>query len=71
MSEKRYVVTITEKVVETVIEGKDWRKVSDDPKDKFAYTPEIEKKVEVKRLVYQQDTDTLNLIDVIKAVNNI
>jgi hypothetical protein len=69
---KRYKITITEIGVETQICGKNWAQGADPEKeDGWGYTPEIEKQVNVERKVFEQDTDDLNLVDVIKAVNGL
>ena len=71
----RYEITITEHVVETKTVGKEWErgadKVDEDHPSGWGYTPEIEKKVAVKREIFSQTTEDLNLVAVIKAVNGI
>lgn len=69
MSEKRYKIVITETCVEEKIRGKEWEKCASG--EGHAYTPEILKKVDVTREIYTQNTAYLNLVDIIKAVNNI
>jgi hypothetical protein len=48
---------------------------ADQPKTRIedvrGYTPEIEKTVEETRTVLEQNIDTLNLVNVIKAINGI
>lgn len=66
---KRYRIVIEETGIETVICGKQWKPVCEG--GEYAYTPEIEKKQDVTRVIYTQDTDSLDLIKVIKAVNGI
>ena len=73
MSDKRYTITITEQTFEKQIKGKDWEKISTDGKceSTYGYTPEIEKTVAISRRVFEQNTDELHLVNVIKAINNI
>lgn len=71
MGTKRYKITIIEESVETVIAGKQWAKQNDTAGVDYAYTPEIEKQQAVTREIYTQNTDELDLIEVIKAVNGI
>ncbi len=71
---------ITIKKIETVTKkaGKDWDVISrtSEPgkvgEDRtYGYTPEIDKEVEVNRVIYNQTVDDLELIDVIAAVNGV
>ena len=72
MSDKRFEITITEKTVETKWKGKDWEEGADASNESgWGYTPEIEKKVDVERTIYKQNTDQLDLVAVIKAINGI
>ena len=65
----RYRIVIEETGIEAVICGKQWKPMSEG--GEYAYTPEIEKQQEVTRVIYTQNTESLDLIDVIKAVNGI
>ncbi len=70
----RYKITITEETTEVKLQGKEWAEggkggVNDGAK--YGYTPEIEKTVEVTREIYTQNTDTLDLKAVIKAINGL
>lgn len=70
----RYIVVIQEQVVETVIKEPEWAEGADTNSDyvkQMGYTPEIEHKKIVTRIIYEQNTDTLNLTEVIKAINGI
>lgn len=71
MGDKRYIITIKESCHETRVRGKDWSKGGDGDPEKFGYTPEIEKTVLVEREIFSQNTDELDLIAVIKAINKI
>lgn len=68
---KRYKLVITEFTTETKICGKEWAKKDDNPDTGYEYTPEIEKQVAVERTIYLQNTDDLDLSEVIKAVNGL
>ncbi len=70
MSNKRFVVTVTEFAVETVIGGKVWEKM-ENKEGGYGYTPEVERKKVVERKVFEQNTDELDLVGVIKAVNGL
>lgn len=52
-----------------------YREDKDEPKTRIeevrGYTPEIEKNVEVTRMVLTQETETLDISKVIKAINNL
>ncbi len=69
----RYKITITEETQEKKIAGNNWEKGADpdNHNDGWGYTPEIEKTVDVKREVYSQNTDTLDLKAVIMAINSL
>jgi len=69
-NEKRYTITVTEHAVETVIAGKSWEKDAGEG-GRYGYTPEIEKRTVVVRKVFEQNTDELDLVNVIKAVNGL
>ena len=60
----------TEEVISTT--GKDWKRVGGSDGDpNYDYTPEIEKRVEVKTEILRQVVDELDLEKVIKAINGI
>lgn len=67
----RYRIEITEFKTETRICGKEWKPVSGNQDQDYAYTPEIEKQVDVERKIYMQDAETLDLAKVIIAVNGL
>ncbi len=70
----RYKITITEETTEVKLQGKQWKeggKIGVEDGDKYGYTPEIERTVDVTREVYAQNTDTLDLKAVIKAINGL
>ena len=71
MSSKRYEIEITEFTTETKICGKEWKPANGNPDVDYRYTPEVEKNVDVKRKIYVQNTDELDLCKVIKAVNGL
>jgi len=71
MSAKRYKIVITEYTSETKTVGNDWKRVSNDDNAKYGYTPEIQKTVDVERNIYLQNTDELDLGEVIKAINKL
>jgi hypothetical protein len=69
-NESRYTVTITEHGSEKRTCGTEWEEGAG--KDgSYGYTPEIEKTVEFSRDVFKQNTEALNLVEVIKAVNGL
>ena len=71
----RFVVTIKEVTTETKIRGKDWEqgagKITADNPEGYGYSPQIEKEVGVTHEIFSQNTDDLDLVAVIKAVNGI
>ena len=69
--DKRYSIVITESCVEDVIGGNDWEEGAGKGQEKYGYTPEIIKKEQVVREIYRQNTEILELVDVIKAINGI
>jgi len=74
MNDKRYKIEVTEFCFEKRIKGKEWKQVTDGVLEgggNYAYTPEIEKTVEVERTIFTQNTDDLDLVAVIKAVNGL
>lgn len=69
-SNKRYTITITEHGIEEVPAGREWKEgAGDEGENKYGYTPRIMKEKQVDREIYKQNSDTLHLKDVIKAVN--
>lgn len=68
---KRYKIEITEFTTETQLKGKVWAAVKGNPDADYGYTPEIEKKVDVERVIYLQNSEELDLGAVIKAVNGL
>ena len=79
MSDKRYKITITEYATENTLTSRKWeqggpdgrRKDEDDNPNAWGYTPQIEQRSVVERTVYSQNTDNLDLGEVIKAVNGL
>jgi len=75
--DKRYEITVTEHVWEKRISGKEWEvgagkpEKGDGSEGNYGYTPEIEKTVKVQRQLFSQNTDKLDLISVIKAINGL
>lgn len=66
----RYQITIVERTFERQIVGHEWLKGGDPGNpEAFAYSPEIEKIIPVERRIFEQDVESLNLEDVIKAIN--
>lgn len=68
---KEYQITVTEIGIETKICGKVWAKVTDNPNDEYAYTPEIEKTVEYKDIIYEQTVKEFFIADLVRVVNNL
>ena len=68
-----FIITIRETRVQEKVRGKDWRVVGKDENkdDKYGYTPEITKSVEVDTQVFEQSVDNLDLVKVVKAINGI
>ena len=67
----RYKITIEEVREEVTTIAKEWKKGAGDGPEDFGYTPEVETKKTVRREVYMQNTESLDLVAVIKAINNI
>ena len=67
----KVTVELTEMVTKT--EGKEWAVCGHDEEGQrlYAYTPEIEKEVEVTEVIYTQLVANLDLNAVIKAINKI
>ena len=67
-----FKVTIEEIKTIKKMGGKDWMTIGRDDNDKsiYGYTPEIEKDVEVKQIIYTQLVEILDLAVVIQAINN-
>lgn len=70
--DKRYLITITEVKSEKSLTEQEWTTLSEvgDVKDR-GYTPQIETVKKVQREVFKQNVETLDLVSVIKAINNI
>lgn len=81
-----YTITITKTEIVTKMVGKEWTvigqevQVTEDvtrdvaslqPRNLYGYTPLIEKDVEVTTEILRQTVDELDLIKVIRAINNI
>ena len=66
-----YKITIEEtKMVKRVV-GNEWEVLAEkDGEKERGYTPEIEKEVEVKQIIYTQLVEVLDLPVVIQAINN-
>ena len=64
-----YTITIEKQTFEKQIKGKEWKVV--DKAGNYDHTPEIEKIVEVKKTIYIQIVEELDLVAVINAVNGI
>lgn len=68
---KRFKIVITEFTREEVMKGRSWERVNDLPETDYAYTPEIKVTKDVEREVLVQNVESLDLVDVIKAINGI
>lgn len=69
-----FEIRITKTEIKTVPGGREWERTgaSDDSGgEKYAYTPEIEIKQKVERVVLKQTVDALDLPTVIAAINNL
>lgn len=66
----KYKITIEKTSIKEIPAGRDWERGAG-PDDDYGYTPEIMKKKEVTEQIYIQESDELDLVEVIKAVNNI
>lgn len=69
---KRYKIVITEMCIDEVQISKSWERIEEvDGNTKWDYAPETTTKKLVERQIFSQDTDELDLVEVIKAVNGI
>lgn len=68
---KRYIITIIEKVTETKKRGKTWELGAGKTPAEYGYTPEIEKEVDIEREVFKQNVDALDITAVIRAINGL
>lgn len=75
-----YTITISKTETVNTAVGKEWRVVDQDivisgdkpiTKDVYGYTPEIIKDVESQREIFKQTVHDLDLMAVIKAINEI
>lgn len=68
-----YEVVITRSAVETERIGGQWAEigVDDDDKKEFGYTPKYDREATVKKEIYRQRAEGLDLVAVIKAINGI
>ncbi len=73
MTNKRYVITITEHAEEEVFTGREWRNGVNPPSNQYpdghGYTPQVKEIKTVERKVYEQNVDTLDIKAVIESVN--
>ena len=68
----RYKITISEVVEETVLTEKEWAVVDEvDGDKKYDYLEQVDSIKSISRVIYSQDKKSLDLTDVIKAVNGI
>ncbi len=67
----KYKITVVATVERVEVCGKEWQRQTAEDNSKYAYTPEIEKTVRRDVEVYQQTVDSLDLVEVICAVNSI
>ena len=71
----RFKIVITEFTEETKTKGREWEKGAAtedvDCPGGYGYTPEIQKVVDVERVVFTQNVAEIELVDVIMAVNGI
>ena len=68
----RYQITISEVVEETVLTDKKWSVVDEvDGDKKYDYLKQEDSIELITRVIYSQDKESLDLTDVIKAVNGI
>ncbi len=75
MDKKRYRIVITEIETVTTVTPRQWVKGGfaepGEPERGFGYTPQVPDIRVVEREAYTQNTDTMDLVEVIKAVNGI
>ena len=67
----QYKVTVEAVIRRVEKAGKEWQRTSDNPNDKYAYTPEIEKTVERSVKIFQQTLDHLELPALVAVVNKL
>ena len=68
----RYKITISEVAEETVLTEKEWTVVDEvDGDKKYDYLEQVDSIKSISRVIYSQDKESLDLTDVIKAVNGI
>lgn len=67
-----FKITIEETKVETVVIGKQWSIVrEEDGKIERDYTPEVETRQTVKRTVFEQTVETLDIRALVSVINDI
>jgi len=69
--DKRYRISVTEEVVEERVIPRKWERGADQSgarEDGYGYAPEIMTKDYVTRTIYERNTDSLNIVELIKAV---
>lgn len=68
-----YRIEITQISIRERPAGKEWKVVDKDinGKEEYGYTPGITKKQEVKKQILIQEVETLDLVSVLKAINDI
>lgn len=71
MTDTRYIITVTQIATERKILPKRWEKGGGGDPENYGYAPEVETLQVVERKVFEQNTDTLDLVAVIAAVNNL
>ena len=72
MLKEIYKVTVEVERYEEVVAGKDWVKGGNqDEPDKWAHNPEVIKTSKVRREIYTQTLENLDLVEVVKAVNKL
>jgi len=72
MSDSRYTIVVTEHTFEKQIRGKDWAEGAGTGGERnHGYTPEIEKTVSVERELFKQNIAEIDLVEIIKAVNDL
>ncbi|MCK4710835.1 MAG: hypothetical protein KAU21_19630 [Gammaproteobacteria bacterium] len=74
-SNKRYKITIVETSEEETLTSRRWveggTEGSGEGRTGYGYTPQIPQTVKVEREIYTQQTDDLNLVSVINAINEV
>lgn len=68
-----YTITIIKHDRVECVEGKEWSVLSTDEhgRHEMGYTPEIRKVVDVDEQLYQQTVESINLVAIIAAVNQV